>query len=65
MASESELREEVAAERRQLTNAVADLRGELDQAAERGKKIGVAVGAVAATAIVVRTALRVRRFFRD
>jgi hypothetical protein len=65
MASESELRQEVADERQQLTNAVADLRVELDHAAERGKKIGVAVGAVAATVVAVRTALRVRRFFRN
>ena len=65
MASESELRQEIADERRQLTNAVADLREELDQTAERGKRIGVAVGAVAATALAVRTALRVRRHFRD
>lgn len=65
MASESELRQEVADERRQLTNAVADLRVELDQAAERGKRIGVAVGAVAATVVTVRTVLRVRRLFRD
>jgi hypothetical protein len=65
MASESELRQEIADERRQLTHAVADLREELDQTAERGKRIGVAVGAVAATALAVRTALRVRRYFRD
>jgi hypothetical protein len=65
MANESELRQEVADERRQLTNAVADLRLELDQAAERGKKIGIAVGAVTATVVAVKTALRVRRLFRD
>jgi hypothetical protein len=65
MANESELRQEVADERRQLTNAVAELRVELDQAAERGKKIGIAVGAVAATVVAVKTALRVRRLFRD
>ena len=46
MASESELRQEIADERRELTNAVADLRQELDQTAERGKQIGVMVGAV-------------------
>jgi hypothetical protein len=65
MASESELRQEIADERRQLTNAVADLREEIDQTAERGKQIGVAVGVVAATTIAVRTVLRVRRYFRD
>ena len=47
MASESELREEIAAERRELTDAVASLRKELDHAADRGKKIGVVVGAAA------------------
>jgi len=65
MASESELRQEIADERRQLTNAVADLREEIDQTAERGKRIGVGVGVVAATTIAVRTVLRVRRYFRD
>ena len=48
MASESELRQEIADERRELTNAVADLRQEIDHTAERGKQIGVMVGAVTA-----------------
>ncbi len=47
MASEPDLRREIADERRELTNAVADLRKELDKTAERGKRIGVMVGAVA------------------
>ena len=37
MASESELRREIADERRELTNAVAELRAEIEQTAERGK----------------------------
>jgi hypothetical protein len=65
MASESDLRREIADERRELTNAVADLREELDKTAERGKQIGVMVGAVAGTLLALRTALRIRRRFGD
>lgn len=65
MAKETEIREELAAERQQLTDAVEALRGEIDQTAERGKRIGIAVGAVAATALALRTARRIRRYFRD
>ena len=65
MASEPDLRREIAEERRELTNAVADLRKELDHTAERGKQIGVIVGALAGTLVAVRTALRIRRHFRD
>jgi hypothetical protein len=65
MASEPELRREIADERRELTNAVADLRKELDKTAERGKQIGTLVGAVAGTLLAVRTALKIRRRFGD
>jgi hypothetical protein len=65
MATEPELRQEIAEERRKLTNAVADLRKELDDTAERGKQVGVMVGAVVGTAIAIRTALRIRRHFQD
>jgi hypothetical protein len=65
MSSEPELRREIADERRRLTNAVADLRVELDKTAERGKQIGVALGVVTGATIVIRTALRIRRRFRD
>ena len=65
MASEPDLRREIAEERRELTNAVADLRKELDHTAERGKQIGVIVGAVAGTLVAVRTALKIRRRFGD
>jgi len=64
MASEPELRREIADERRQLTNAVADLRVEIDKTAERGKQLGVALGVVTGATIVIRTALRIRRRFR-
>jgi hypothetical protein len=65
MPTEPELRQEIAEERRKLTNAVADLRKELDDTAERGKQVGVMVGAVVGTAIAIRTALRIRRHFQD
>lgn len=61
MATESELRREIADERRQLTNAVADLREELGQTADRGKKLGVKVGAAAGTAVLARILVRLRR----
>jgi hypothetical protein len=65
MPTEPELRQEIAEERRKLTNAVADLRKELDDTAERGKQVGVMVGAVVGAAIAIRTALRIRRHFQD
>jgi hypothetical protein len=65
MPTEPELRQEIAEERRKLTNAVADLRKELDDTAERGKQVGVMVGAVVGAAVAIRTALRIHRHFRD
>lgn len=65
MANEAELRQEIADERRKLTNAVADLRQEIDHTTERGKQIGKTAGALAAAAIALRTALKIRRRFRD
>jgi len=56
-ANESEIREEIAAEREKLTESVASLRTELDHTAERAKWVGVAVGA----ALAVRVLLRRRR----
>ena len=61
MPTEPELRQEIAEERRKLTNAVADLRKEIDQTAERGKRIGAAVGAAAGALIAVKTLSRLLR----
>ncbi len=61
MGTEAEIREEIAAERRELADAVASLRSELGHTAERGKKLGTAVGAVTGAAIATRTVLRIRR----
>jgi hypothetical protein len=54
MATESELRQEIADERRELTNAVESLRTELDHAAERGKQLGVLLGAALAARMLVK-----------
>jgi hypothetical protein len=64
MPTQSELRREIADERRKLTAAVASLRTELGHTAERGKRIGTAVGAAAGAALALRTALRIRRRHR-
>jgi len=64
MATESELRQEIADERRELTDAVTSLRTELDRTAERGKRFGIAIGAVTAAALTVQTALRIRSHFK-
>lgn len=61
MATESELRQEIADERRELTNAVASLREELGETAERGKQLGVKLGAAAGAALVARVVVGLRR----
>jgi len=58
---EAQIREEIETERQELTDAVSSLRSELGHTAERGKWVGVALGA----ALAVRTALKVRRHFKD
>jgi hypothetical protein len=65
MATESDLKREIAEERRELTDAVASLREEIGEATERGKQVGIAVGAVTGALLALRTALKVRRRFRD
>jgi hypothetical protein len=65
MGTEAEIREEIAAERRELTEAVASLRTELGHTAERGKRLGAAFGAVTGAALALRTVLRLRRRRRD
>ena len=61
MATESDLRREIADERRELTSAVAELREEIGHTAERGKKLGAAAGAVTGALLAVRTLVRLRR----
>ncbi len=61
MATESELRREIAGERQQLAEAVESLREELNETAERGKRIGVVVGVAAGAIIVAKKLARLRR----
>ena len=61
MATETEIRRELAGERERLSEAVAALRGELGHAADRGKKIGAAVGAFASLAALAKIARSLRR----
>lgn len=65
MATESELRREIADERRELTNAVADLREEIGQTADRGKKLGAKVGAATGAAVLARILVRLRHRDKD
>ena len=65
MATEPELRREIADERRELTNAVDSLKEEVGKTTERAKQVGAAVGAVVGATVVLRTALRIRRHFRN
>lgn len=65
MATEAELRQEIAAERRELTDAVASLREELSNTAERGKQLGVAVGAAAGVALALKTVFHLLRRSED
>ena len=55
--TDGEIRAEIASERRQLVDAVADLRGAID---EKRRPAAVVVGAVA-TGLVAVAALRVLR----
>jgi hypothetical protein len=61
MATESELRREIADERRELTDAVASLREELGHTAERGKRLGAKVGVATGAAVLARILVRLRR----
>jgi len=58
MATEAEIREEIAGEREQLTDAVSSLREEL---ATAGKKAGAAVGALVAAKVALRVLRRATR----
>jgi hypothetical protein len=56
-----EIRQEVAEERRELKEAVADLFDELDEKAQQGKKIAAIVGAAAGAAVLANFALKLTR----
>ncbi len=59
--SDSELRKELADERRELKAAVSSLRAELGLATAKGKKVGAGVGVATGAAVVLRVALKLAR----
>lgn len=61
MATKTEIRKDLAGERDRLSEAVAELRGELGHAAERGKRVGMAVAAAGSLATAAKIVLRLRR----
>jgi len=61
MATDTDIRKELAGERQQLTHAVDDLREELGHAAERGKQAGMALAAAGGLLTVAKLALKLRR----
>lgn len=65
MATEPEIRQELAEERRELKDAVDSLRAELGHAAEKSKKLGVGVGAATGAAVVAKVLLKLSRRRRD
>ena len=60
MGTKTEIRKELAGERDQLSAAVAELRGELGQAAERGRRVGMVVAAAGGLATAAKIVLRLR-----
>ena len=61
MPDSPEIRQELEEERRQLKDAVADLRNELDEKAQQGKRLAVIVGAATGAVVVTRLALKLTR----
>lgn len=62
MTKAPEIRQELAEERRELKEAVADLRGELDEKTKRGKKLlGIATGAAVGAKVLLKLVKRRRR----
>lgn len=60
-----EIRQELAEERQQLKAAVADLRGELDEKAQQGKRVAEIVGVAAAAVVLTKITLKLTRRRRD
>ena len=61
MAGDSEIRRELAGERKELADAVSSLREELARARDRGKKVSAAVGAAGSAVAAARILLKLRR----
>ena len=61
MRKNTELHEELANEKRELKEAVTDLRKQLDETATRGKKVATKVGAALLATVVAKKLLKLKR----
>jgi uncharacterized coiled-coil DUF342 family protein len=61
MPDSPEIRQELEEERRELKQAVADLRNEIDEKTQQGKKLATAVGAAASAVLLARAVLKLTR----
>jgi cell division septum initiation protein DivIVA len=58
MPESPEIRQELAQERRELKEAVAALREEIDEKTQQGKKLAAIVGVAAGAAVLTNLALK-------
>lgn len=56
-----DIRQELAEERRELKQAVAELREEIDEKTQQGKRVATAVGAAASAVLLARALLKLKR----
>jgi hypothetical protein len=61
MQKNTELHQELAAEKRELKEAVTELRKQLDETANRGKKVATKVGAAVLATVVAKKLLKLKR----
>jgi hypothetical protein len=61
MPDSPEIRQELEEERRQLKAAVSELRDELDEKAQQGKKLAMIAGAATAAVVATKMALKLTR----
>jgi hypothetical protein len=61
MRKSPDVHEQLATEKRELKEAVASLRGELNETAKQGKKLGTKVGAAVLATFVAKALLKLKR----
>jgi len=61
MRKNTEVHQELANEKRELKEAVTELRKQLDETATRGKKVATKVGAAVLATVVAKTLLKLKR----
>lgn len=61
MSKKPDVHQELAEEKRELQEAVASLRGELNATAKQGKKVVTKVGAAVLATVIAKTLLKLKR----